>query len=422
MDDRTNSSTLNSNDNSIGSHIGKLLFAKVNNIGYTDNQYVLVKSCGDKIIIDRPGYYFSNPLYKTYRLYVNSKYIFINLDSSINDAERLELSFKPIKVVFKVAQPEKIDNLMGIKRDDQGNPILQKNSDGSLKLIKYNEGPLVQRDSNGNPIIAKDKFGNDILDSYGNQQVYTWEGDFRKINFNPYETVFRKRDSLDHIRIIVTSLITKIINQSVFEQLKGLQIINGILPAHYKDADAIRKNVDFIDSEGYSRISSDSLKNKIAQTQIDIYEAITRIKYEYGIDIQEIYFGDVDYTSGLNDKIDEQKRAQIDNEIKIQNAQANLKVAKLEAQALKLKEQIPYDMIQHAAKVNNLNNQQVYEIIKRYVTKANMIILENGGKSSNDLDAISMAAYSSYVSKYGNQNSSNNQNIVDLDADNSKTK
>ena len=77
MDDRTNSSTLNSNDNSIGSHIGKLLFAKVNNIGYTDNQYVLVKSCGDKIIIDRPGYYFSNPLYKTYRLYVNSKYIFI---------------------------------------------------------------------------------------------------------------------------------------------------------------------------------------------------------------------------------------------------------------------------------------------------------------------------------------------------------
>lgn len=411
MNSRLNSNTLNDCDLAVGSNIGNQLIVRANKIDYYDDRYVLIKSMGSKLEIVNPksGYFITNPFYKTYFMYLGSRMMVIDLNSSLNDVERLELSFKPIKVEFKVADKKISSYQQFIRVDKNGKPVYQTNEKGEKKSIIFNQNypsPLYARDNNGQYEFVKDNDGKDKIVN-GNRYVYLYEPYYELQYTEPAKLVFKNRDSLDNIKMIITTLITKIINQSIYDQLKGLQIINGKLPEMYKKAVDLRSNdrnlSTDINSEGYTRISGADLRLKINQTQQDIYDTLARIESQYGIEIQSINFGDVDYTSGLNDKIIEQKKAHIDNEIRIEKAETELRIAGINAEAKKLVERIPYDLIFEACLVNNLNNDQVAEILKRFVTKANMTILENNGAPIKDVDSVVMAAFSKFMTMYGNQ-------------------
>lgn len=447
MNSRLNSSALNDCDLAVGSNIGNQLIVRADKIDYYDDRYLLIKSMGSKIEIVSPksGYFITNPFYKTYFMYLGSRMMVIDLNSSIDDVENLGLSFKPIKVEFKVADKKFLGYQLFIRVDKNGKPVYQKDEKGEKRFVIFNPecpSPLYARDKNGGYEFVedkdvinkndKDKDGKnendkdkdlinkndkdeknendkdkDVKNENGVKYVYLYEPYYEPQYTEPAKLVFKNRDSLDNIKMNITALITKIINQSIYEQLKGLQIINGKLPEMYKKAVDLRSNdrnlSTHIISEGYTRISGNDLRLMINQTQQDIYDTLARIESKYGIEIESINFGDVDYTSGLNDKIIEQKRSDIDNEIRIKKAETELRIAGINAEAKKLVERIPYDLIFEACLVNNLNNDQVAEILKRFVTKANMTILENNGAPIKDVDSVVMAAFSKFMTMYGNQ-------------------
>lgn len=177
------------------------------------------------------------------------------------------------------------------------------------------------------------------------------------------EKFYKEKAALERVKEIVKRLIVKVVKFSSYRDLRGLRLSKQSLPIYLDEA--------------------------IKQS---IINDIDNIRKEYGIVIDNIMFGDVNQPKSITDAEAAKRSQAIENEKNVAKAEADRRVAELNAESQRYLSSVNYDLLYEAAKKMNLTPQQISDILKRMLTNSSATIIESTG----GLDSLVSMAYSMY--------------------------
>lgn len=207
-----------------------------------------------------------------------------------------------------------------------------------------------------------------------------------KINMqNGVEIFYKEPEAMKHIKETMESLIVSIVNESKYNDLKGLEI-------------------------NTKKLRSKSDKNKIENT---IDEKVVEIAMQFGIEIEEIKFGDVNKPKDITDAKANQERQRIENETNLEKAINEKKIAEIEAAKQKILKDLDYDALHEFLQKQNFGPDVAADIIKRHLTNSKTTIIELGLNSDALLKEALKILANTIKSK--SEEKGNSDGVIDIE-------
>ena len=164
------------------------------------------------------------------------------------------------------------------------------------------------------------------------------------------------------------------------------------------------------------KFSLDSIPNELSpRVAQDIKDTLLSIRNDFGLEISKVDFTDINLTENIQNAMNESRAAELENQKRINQAKANRRIKKIEAEGKMYDEAVLYNIVKSMSSQLGISPEQITRIIRAYyASKGNSTIIDSSG-SSNELNTIL-----ALLLKSQNQNGGNLEDSDDKDLPNGK--